>query len=324
MDNIKKEILNLIEQNVPIFKPVDAIRYKIRCPLCGDSMKDTTKARCYIKCGYDDNEPLLYKCFNCNAQGKVTSWFLKQIGIEENDLINKLDNQKYNKGMTIYKSVELMTGLVDMNSFQVQYINKRLGNGFDVNDFERMKIVWDMNIIRDCINSDKIKNTLPSNHNSISFISDDRNLLIIRTFINDNNENQWRKIKLTSSPNKSFYTMKSMIDLFTDNILTIHIAEGIFDILSAYKNFSDKNNSIYIATLGSDYISALGFAISKGIVGSNVDVCIYLDKDVIDKSLKYYLKSYKWIFRNITLYKNIKSKDIGVTIDKIKLMEEKI
>ena len=324
MENIKKEILNLIEQNVPVFKPVSDILYKIRCPICGDSKKDPNKARCYIKCGYDENEPLLYKCHNCNAQGKITSWFLRQIGIEDNNLLKNLDNQKYNKGMTVYKSVELMTGLVDMNSYQVQYINNRLGEGFTFDDYDRMKIVWDMNIIRDCINSDRIKNSLPSNNNSISFISDDRNLLITRSFIDDSMEHQWRKIRLTSSPNKSFYTMKSVIDLFTDDILTINIAEGIFDILSVYKNFSNKDNAIFIATLGSDYISALEFAMSKGIVGHNVNVCIYIDKNVDKRSLKYYLKSYKWTFKNITLYENIKSKDVGVNIDKIKLMEERI
>lgn len=322
MNDIKQQIMNEIEKNSEVFKQVSPIRYRIRCPICGDSQKDPKDAHCYLKCDYNNpNEPILYNCFlaNCNAKGKVDKKFLRKLGIKSN-IVDQLNDQRYNRINIIKENnVEILCGNVDMNSKMVDYVEWRLGPGFTKEDFDKFKIVWDMNYIYQYISDVRIKNTLPSNLFNISFISDDKSSLLTRSYSDDGS--RWRKIKLFQSDNKSFYVIKCTLDLFTPDLIYINIAEGIFDVLSAYKNFNDGPNSVFVALLGSDYESGIEYIIQKGLLGYNVVLKIYLDSEINEESLKFRLKKYKFIFDKIILYKNIKYKDIGTKIDKIKLME---
>jgi len=252
-NDIKQRVLDEIQNHSTVFKKVNSIQYRIRCPICGDSQKDLNDSHCYIKCDFNNpTEPLLFNCFKCNESGKVTSSFLRKLGIKS-DLINKIDNQRFNKIGSITKTnIELITGVPVINSKQIAYIEHRLGNGFTLEDFDKFKIIWDMNSVFPYITNQRIKNTMPSNNDSITFLSDDKSVLLTRSFSDEGD--RWRKITLFSSGNKSFYTIKTTLDLFTQDSIIINIAEGVMDVLSIYKNFNDEN-SAYIATLGSDYIS---------------------------------------------------------------------
>lgn len=321
MNDLKQQILHEIESNVSVFKQVNSIQYRIRCPICGDSQKNPNDAHCYIKCSNDPTEPLLYICFKCNSSGVVGKYFLSRLGLPER-VINMVTNQKYNKiGSTKVKDVNIITGTPIMDSPQVRYIEERLGKGFTYDDLDKFKIIWDMKSLYDYVPNQRVKNTLPNNYDTISFLSDDKSMVLSRTF-EEGKESQWRKIKLFNSP-KSFYTIKVTLDLFTRDPIIVNIAEGIFDILSVYKNFSTQND-VYIATLGSDYVSAIDYAISKGFVGSNVMVKVYIDNGIDERSLKEHLKRYRWMFNSIHVYGNLKSKDVGVPIDKIYLNGYKI
>lgn len=323
MNNIKLQIIDEIEKHVDVFSKVSAIQYRIRCPECGDSQKNSRDAHCYIKCSYDPGEPLLYNCFKCNAGGRVTGAFLKKLGIK-GDIGSKIDNQRYNKIASIKKlaDVNIITGDPMMDSPQVRYIEGRLGKGLTVEDYDRFKIIWDLNRLYPFITDDRVRNSMPNNMDSVSFLSDDKSVLLVRYFSDDSS--RWRKIKLFPSDNRAFYTIKSTIDLFTSEDIEVNIAEGIFDVFSIYKNFNNTPNSIFIATLGSDYSGGIEYAIAKGLIGSNVIINIYIDSDIDERSLKYKLKKYKWIFKEIRMFKNIKSKDVGVTTDMIKLVESKL
>ena len=324
MNEIKQQILDKIMSSpyVPVFIKVSEIQYRIRCPICGDSTKNAKDAHCYIKCSYDPMEPLLYNCFLCGAKGKISKSFLEKLGISDNnlnDILNKISNNKYNKIKNLVKyDVNIITGTPISNSPQIKYIEDRLGEGLSLEDYDKFKIIWNMNSIMEYITYKRTLNTLPSNTNTISFLSDDKSYLLTR-FMADGGF-RWRKIKLFQSKNKIYYTIKSVIDIFTRDTITINIAEGIFDVLSIYKNFS-TDISVYLAVLGSDYIDGLEYLMMKGFIGSNIVVKIYVDSDVDEKPLKKQLKKYKWLFNKITILKNIKNKDVGVKIDKIKLLE---
>jgi len=105
-----------------------------------------------------------------------------------------------------------------------------------------------------------------------------------------------------------------------NDTIVVNIAEGVFDILSVYKNFSD-DNSIYVSTLGSDYESGINYAISNGFIGGNIIMKIYIDSDINEKILKYRIKKYKWLFDKIYIYKNINAEDFGVPMDQINRIE---
>ncbi|MCM1439560.1 MAG: hypothetical protein NC131_10230 [Roseburia sp.] len=317
----KIKILNEIENKADMFRKLSPIQYRIRCPICGDSQKNIRDAHCYIKCSYDPSEPLQYNCFLCNSKGRIGKYFLEKLGIK-NELVSKVESERYNKLLIFKEGKEFDEAKPIMDSVQIKYIENRLGKGLTENDYEKFRIVWDMNIVSQICSSNKVRNKLPANWNTISFLSDDRSLLISRTFIAG--KNQWIKNRLFPMPNRPFYTIKTTLQLFTEDRIVVNIAEGIFDILSVYKNFNDCENSVFIATLGSDYIGGVEYAIAKGFVCSNVELRIYMDQDKDEKILKKQLKDYKWIFGSIIIYRNISSKDVGVTIDNIQLSEIKV
>ena len=323
MNDVKQQILEEIRATVDVFRHRGGYEYSIRCPLCGDSQTDPRDSHCYIKCSYDPNEPIWFKCFKCNQGGRVGPWFLKKLNLKQ-DVINMLDNGRYSKLTVATESlVKIATGNVVMNSPQTKYIEDRVGKGFTVDDYERFKIIWNTNDIMEYITNARIRNTFPSNDSTISFLSDNQAVVLNRTFF-EGEESQWKKITLFNVPSKAFYTIKTPIDLFTLDDVVVNIAEGIFDILSVYKNFNDCENSAFIATLGSDYISAVNYAIAKGLVGHNIELRIYIDNGIKEKQLVHGLKRFKWMFKSIKIFRNIKAKDIGVPIDQIQLTEYKI
>jgi hypothetical protein len=320
LNNIKQTILDRIKEKSSVFEKISMYQYRIRCPLCGDSQKNLKDSHMYLKCSMNPAEPILYNCFLCNSSGKVNKYFLDKLSISIDDL-PKMEYKIFNKISSKKLDIDILTGTPDLSSNQVQYIKERIGDGFTLEDYDRFKIVWDMNKIVPYINDIRIKNTMPSNRDSISFISDDKSTLIIRPFLPDGS---WRKIKLFPTENKSFYTIKSTIDIFTQEKITVSIAEGIIDILSIYKNFSDSNNSIFLSILGSDYESGVNYIISNGFVGSNIILKIYFDNDINEKNIKYQLKKYKWLFNKIIIYKNTIFKDCGTTIDQINLIKYRL
>jgi hypothetical protein len=160
---------------------------------------------------------------------------------------------------------------------------------------------------------------MPSNNNSISFLSEDKSLILTRFF--EDIEPRWKKIKIFPSDGRSLYTIKNTLDIFSKDVIYINISEGIFDILSVYKNFNTGPNSIYIATLGSDYISGINYSIDHSIIGNNIEIRIYLDSDIEERYIKYKLKEFKWLFKSISIFKNIKAEDVGVTRNNIELLK---
>lgn len=321
MNDIKQQIMNEIQRKVSVFKPVPPIRYRIRCPYCGDSQKNPRDAHCYIKCSPDPTEPLQFKCFLCNRKGRVRKDFLDLLGVDPK-LSDQIDHQKYNRiGVFKNTNINMITGTPNLSSRQVQYIEHRLGPGFTFDDYDRFKIIWDMKEILQHVSDRRVINTMPTNLDSISFLSDDKSMILNRSF---SDEYRWRKVKLFSNDDTAFYTIKTTLDLFTKDLIEVNIAEGIFDILSVYKNFDDCQNSVHIATLGSDYVSAVEYAIAKGFIGPNIVLKVYYDADVNGKRLASQLRPYKWIFNSIHLYRNIIGKDVGVRIEDIRLVETKV
>ena len=307
MTNLEKnKLLDKIREHSPIFKPSGSFRYRIRCPICGDSQKDLEDSHCYIKCSNNPDEPLLYYCFLCNAKGAVDKYFLSKLDMDDKEISNFI-SFKYNKiGNIKNTNIDIVTGTPILDSPQIRYIEDRLGVGFTLSDYERFKIIWDWDQLSRYISNQRVKNSLPNNMHSVSFLSDDKSSFLTRSYSDRNG--RWNKTQILESDNKSFYTIKSSFDLFTKDRIEINICEGIFDALSIYKNFTSCENSVYIAVLGSDYISGVTLSIMKGIIGKNVVLKFYIDSNIDENSLKQRLKKYKWLFDDIYIYKNIKYK----------------
>ena len=48
------------------------------CPFCGD-----VKSHMYVKIKQDEDMPVLYNCFKCNARGIVNEQFISYFGIDD-------------------------------------------------------------------------------------------------------------------------------------------------------------------------------------------------------------------------------------------------
>jgi len=93
MSFIDDKFLGMISSRLEKFKTVKSGLYNFRCPICGDSKKNKSKARGYL---YQKKSDLNYKCHNCGATSTFAN-FLK--GIDE-CLYNEYVMERYKDGLT--------------------------------------------------------------------------------------------------------------------------------------------------------------------------------------------------------------------------------
>lgn len=325
-NELKQQVMDEIEKHVTVFTKVNQYEYRIRCPICGDSQKNPKDSHCYIRFSYDPGEPLLYHCFKCNSSGIVNKKFMELLHIK-GDILKQVSGQRYNRIQSYKKAnVDIITGEPQLYTPQTRYLERRLGYLFTAEELDKMKIIWDMSNLYPYISDQRVKNSMPNNTESVSFLSDDKSTILTRFF--DDSIGRWRKIRLFPSPGKAMYTMKTTFDLFNNKssgnqASEVWIAEGVMDILGIYKKRFNNDqvpvpDSIaYIAVLGSDYISGVEYAIAKGMFGRWVELKICIDSDVDRDVLMEKLKKYKWLFRSIYVATNVNGKDFGMHSSRI-------
>jgi predicted RNA-binding Zn-ribbon protein involved in translation (DUF1610 family) len=77
MDLIDSKYIGLISSRLQKFKKVKTNLYNFRCPICGDSQKNKSKARGYL---YQVKNNTNYKCHNCGINASFNN-FLKQFDL---------------------------------------------------------------------------------------------------------------------------------------------------------------------------------------------------------------------------------------------------
>jgi predicted RNA-binding Zn-ribbon protein involved in translation (DUF1610 family) len=75
MDLIDSKYIGLVSSRLQKFKRVKADLYNFRCPICGDSQRNKTKARGYL---YPVKNNTNFKCHNCGASLSFNN-FLKEL-----------------------------------------------------------------------------------------------------------------------------------------------------------------------------------------------------------------------------------------------------
>lgn len=297
--------------------------YVIRCPFCGDS-DDPRHAHCYIHCDQQSSEPLIWHCMRCPGKnsGVVNKRFLMAIGVKDRNILKGISSLSHsNKIESLAEEIQIDPGKIDMNSPQVRYLESRLGE-FSPEDISKFKILWNVDVVIPLIKdrNGNLPYLLPSNLDSITFLSHDNGMMINRGF---RPSDPWVKRKIVDR--RGFYVIKTDVDLFTSEPIYVSICEGIMDTLSAYRNFREDNGfNLFTSALGSDYIPALEHVIKMGVVGKNVQVRVYMDSDRNEEFLISELKKYKPIFGSLTIRMNTKFKDIGVPFSMIRIVERRV
>lgn len=106
---------NLLSFRLEKFKRKDKALYNFRCPYCGDSKRDKSKARGYI---FEHKGYLKFKCHNCNVT-RPLSLFLKDISpdLYEQYLVEKLKENKFQPTEKFVSQIESF-GLRRMDKFE--------------------------------------------------------------------------------------------------------------------------------------------------------------------------------------------------------------
>jgi len=93
MDLIDSKYIGLVSSRLQKFKRVKADLYNFRCPICGDSQRNKTKARGYI---YSVKNNTNFKCHNCGASLSFNN-FLKEL---DSTLHKQYSLEKFKEGHT--------------------------------------------------------------------------------------------------------------------------------------------------------------------------------------------------------------------------------
>lgn len=99
MDFIDDKFINLLSTRLSKFKKIKPGLYNCRCPICGDSKKNKSKARGYF---YSVKNNTNYKCHNCGVNISLNN-FLKQIDsqLHKEFTLEKFKNSKTGKNFVV-------------------------------------------------------------------------------------------------------------------------------------------------------------------------------------------------------------------------------
>lgn len=312
----------------------------IRCPFCGDSVKNLNDAHLYIS----NKSPHKYFCQKCNTAGLVNEKFLNILEINDVNLIMNINkeysqylkqaNFKFGANFNLSNiNLKYKQDLYYDNDFRkLDYVEKRLGIKIDEDDLEKYKMVLNLEtfLLNNNIDINKRLNNSKGMEqqfktlveDTVGFVSYDKNLIVCRSL--DAEKTGFRYYNFRINPfdadnSIKYYAIKNDLDL-SKPVVDIVISEGIMDIISIYNNIynKDDNNKLFLSNNGKSYSLVFNHLMQSGILNANID--IYSDSDV---NLKFYNKLKRYNdFANLNgfnVHYNKIGKDYGVTKDKILL-----
>ncbi|MDD3121970.1 MAG: hypothetical protein PHC62_00475 [Candidatus Izemoplasmatales bacterium] len=324
----------------------DAGGYKeilTRCPYCPDS-KDPNKGHMYISVPFDEKLSF-FNCAKCNTHGVLTPTKLIEWGITDvnfmsdlssyNKKVSNLPQNKmlYKEGMKFNVNHSFITD-DKLSRYKLKYLNDRLGANLTLDDCKQLKIILNLS---DLFKVNSLKPTRDEtimsqlDYNFMGFLSIDnafvnlRNLEIQKNIYQGINRRYINYDLFGKYDNSQrFYTMPANIDLTRP--VTLHIAEGSFDILSIYLNLpNNTGNDIYTSISGKGYKGIIRYFISqKKLPWLNIH--IYPDNDITRKEIWDVVESFKVFNFPISIHRNLSSgqKDFGVDPKHIQEVIEKI
>lgn len=320
----------------------------IRCPFCGDSKKDSRKARFYIH----NEAPFKYYCFNCDTTGVINEEVLNLI-FNDNFYDQELSSYLREKKMESLVKANKITRKVRKNPYfnpnykvdfsckskkslnKLDYLNERLGIKLTKKDLEKFKIVVsiktffeknNLDLEKRIGNSKKTREIVESiEKNYIGFLSSDRNIIIFRNLDKDS-KLRFNNFKIFPDDNidsSKVYNISTVLNKFEDKHEVV-IAEGPIDIIGAYFNVfneEERDKKIFLANGGKSYINSTNMLANLSLLNNHYT--IMSDKDVgIDFYKRIKSITPALYHSNISIYYNLKEKDFGVKKEDIELSGE--
>lgn len=341
---IKTKVIEALDSRGEFFQK-RGLEYVVRCPFCGDS-SNLHKGHFYIRINPEDNFPMVYHCFKCEAKGIINSDVLESLGVEDLDLksslytlnktSDKVDSKNiYNEEKEL-KVFNFKSPKIEISE-KTNYICERIGKNLNLEELTKLKVItslYDFYELNE-INKPKFypmeEELMGMLDNAyVGFLSFGNSYILLRkvpgldkTWLRFDMPS-WIKIPITPECKGSdcFYCPETEINPFIDDDININLSEGVLDIVSIFHNLDGmKPNTINIAVTGKYYKKILLDLLGLGLVGNNVKLNIYADNDVMfNKKAKnpttpeYFsklLKTYSHLYGGVKLHYNMINKDFG-------------
>ena len=314
-----------------------------RCHLCGDS-RDPSDAHMYI--GLRPDGKIAYNCFKCNSGGIVTRQFLKDLACYDENLIMMCETQNKSSGdskgaysgkvgIINFRKLLLPISTNEFAMKKLDYISRRLGVQFNAQDAARFKIILNLKDFLD-INGITKYTRHPDMVDAldkffIGFLSMDNRYVMMRRLVPEGKLPKFIDFRYvnydisgSNTQGIKYYAVPNIVDITRP--MEIHMAEGAFDILSAYLFVAPMGaNAAFIAIGGKAYENAVKFLLTQyGFMGFILH--LYADADVDDRmfvKIKNMLAPFNipvYIHRN----RMPGEKDFGVSMDKIQEQKYKL
>lgn len=324
--------------NIPSAKSVsggDSIA--MRCPDCGDSRKHASSRHMYVSMP-TEKDPGLYYCHLCHSSGIVTHRKLLDWGCYDPELAEELylHNQKVS-GSTKYKkysigrSYHVTNSMIkndDLSIAKMSYINNRLGTSLKPADFLSLKVVINLldlleeNNITQLTRDYSIVEQL--DRSFVGFLSLDNGFVTLRKTddepVYDAINMRYVNYKLFDKEDTSerFYVVPQAIDLLAPGRIKLHVAEGVFDVLSIYLNLRRGEPGIYASVSGSNYSSVISYFMMEKMI-PNLEVHLYPDNDQPEYRINKIVRDFDSMRAPIYIHRNTApgEKDFGVSLDRI-------
>lgn len=316
-----------------------------QCVLCGDSKKNPYKKRLYIHCDpMVPEEPVWYKCFNCNACSILTKDMLDAIAdgapMEVLQALRKsnktaLDDDGSKKVNRFYNRGEIkliFPPLKESHLHKYRYLCKeRLGIAIPPEDFQNLKIVWSLKdfiqenhlTLQDTGNPDITPALLERDY--IGFASVNNEYINFRD-TTGKNKYRWYKYNVFGMEGNlhSFYAISNQVNLFSRDEIHIIVAEGTLDTLGILYHIygGNQGNNVFLSTCNGSFETTIHYYIRKGLLGSNIWIDCYIDNDTkynfkrLQKKLSSYVNH-----RHIRIFHNRLRKDFGYPANEIDVEE---
>lgn len=339
--DIKQIVKEGIQSRGVYTTSTNKVQWYTRCPYCGDS-RNQNHAHLSIKIDMNSDAPMVYRCFKCNVSGLVDVDFLNDL-----DIFIDQDQQKVLRAYTRKAMRFSRLSNNDKESFfvpvyednplnrsKLNYVNQRLGTEIDfekAKDYKILLNLFDFMAVNEMQKEAEYfrpisYRILQMLHNDyVGFLSTNNNSIVFRDITGMNKMRYYKAvINLRNINRDSFYLIPTKFSILYTEPVHIHLAEGIFDILSIKENVVIQNDHeihLFFATCGFGSRSAISYCIRHGLT-TGIHLHIYADRDKSNhdhrKDLFGKVNYSEWV-EDITIHRNAYAdeKDFGVPKDRI-------
>jgi ribosomal protein L24E len=300
---------------------------QVRCPYCGDSIKDKTHGHMYIS----NAAPYWFFCQRCESSGVLQGGTLEDLSVFDDELAGRVTREyrAFRRDTSVREGARSILSLKTAKfpkydfkgSFKPkkQYLDDRLAINADRELLRKYKILNSLedfvilNGMEHLLNDERFaKDCWLVDKYAIGWLSQDNSYASFR-FIGGDFKKRFKTIGFDRfGEGSKIYTLRSRLELMAPDIEVV-MTEGFFDLASVYNNYyreKDNLNRVFTAINGKGFNLFPATLMRMGFL--NMNLTIYSDNDISLDDYRYILQEYRYKSIKIVYNKYEGQKDFGV------------